>query len=516
MSLWERFLLQGGGISGMLGGNMGAIAEIVYGLVWGIPALVLILGVGVYLSIRTGFAQFRLFPEACRAFWRRLTGRQQSAVGVSPMRALCTALAATVGTGNLAGVAGAIAIGGAGAIFWMWVCAVFGMVIKLAEAALAVRYRVRDGHEWMGGPMYIISRGMGKRWAWLGGVYCFFGVVAAFGVGNATQINAVITSVNDCVTAFGGCVNREGKLAAGAILAVIILITLLGGAQRIGAVAEKLVPLAAVGYLLLGGAVLICRLDAIDDAFAAIIHGAFSPSAVTGGVVGSFLSTLRVGVSRGVFTNEAGMGTAGIAHGSADVQHPVEQGLMGIVEVFLDTIVICTMTALVILCSGVSVPYGVDVGVSLTTDAFSAVLGDWVRVFICLALCLFAFATVLGWGLYGIRCARYLLGRDVRYPFALLQAVTVILASVLNTGTVWTIAEIMNGLMAVPNLIALAALCPELRRLVFEFIGKSDQRVGGGTLCKFPLTQTAASHLPCESSTPLRWRQKSREKRSIT
>lgn len=495
---------------------MGAILETAYDLVWGIPALILILGVGLYLSIRTGFAQIRLFPAACRHFWHRLTGRKQHKDGVSPFQALCTALAATVGTGNLAGVAGAIAIGGPGAIFWMWICAILGMATKLAEAALAVRYRVSDGGERLGGPMYIISRGMGKRWAWLGGVYSFFGVIAAFGVGNATQINAVITSLNDCITAFGGTVSRQGDLAMGAVLAVIILFMLLGGAGRIGAVAEKLVPFAAAGYLMLGCVVLVLRADAVPGALRSIIEGAFSPEAATGGMVGSILSTLRIGVSRGVFTNEAGMGTAGIAHGSADVKHPVDQGLMGIMEVFLDTIVICTMTALVILCSGIGVPYGTDVGVSLTTDAFSYVLGDWVRVFIAAALCLFAFATVLGWGLYGARCAQYLFGKSVWKKFAWLQAVTVIIGAVLNTGTVWLIAETVNGLMAVPNLIALAVLSPELSRLIIDYKQNTGKMAGGGTLCRFPSTQTAVSPLPCGNSILSRWRQKEKERRSTT
>ena len=494
---------------------MATYMEWLYDLVWGVPALVLILGVGLYLSVRTGFAQLRLFPSACRTFWHRLVDREKTADGVSAFQALCTALAATVGTGNLAGVAGALAIGGPGAIFWMWICAVLGMATKLAEAVLAVRYRVNDGGEQLGGPMYIISRGMGRRWAWLGGVYSFFGVVAAFGVGNATQINAVITGLNACITSLGGAASRQGDLMMGIVLAGVILVMLLGGAGRIGTVAEKLVPFAAAAYLLLGSLVLILRAEAIPSAFAAIFQGAFSPGAATGGVIGSVVTTLRIGVSRGVFTNEAGMGTAAIAHGSANVRHPVDQGLMGIMEVFLDTIVICTMTALVILCSGISVPYGVDVGVSLTADAFSVVLGDWVKVFIAIALCLFAFATVLGWGLYGARCAQYLFGGSVWKRFSWLQAIVVIIAAVLNTGTVWLIAETVNGLMAIPNLIALAVLSPELSRLILEYKQITGDKAGGGTLCRYPLTQTAASPLPCGSSTPLRWRQRKKERRSI-
>ena len=493
---------------------MADLLDKLYRLVWGVPALVLIAGVGLYLSIRTRFAQIRYFSAACRSFWRKLTGKEASAEGVSPFQALCTALAATVGTGNLAGVAGALTIGGPGAIFWMWICALLGMITKLAEAVLAVRFRVSQRGEPLGGPMYTISRGMGRRWQWLAGVYAFFGVVAAFGVGNATQINTVIAGVNDCITAFGGTVSRRADLVMGFFLGAVVLLLFLGGAKRIGAAAEKLVPFAAAAYLLMCMMVLVLLMDAIPGAFGAIVRGAFTPDAVTGGVVGSVMTTLRIGVSRGVFTNEAGMGTAGIAHGSANVRHPMEQGLMGIMEVFLDTIVICTMTALVILCSGVAIPYGTDTGVSLTADAFSCVLGPWVKVFIAVALCLFAFATVLGWGLYGARCAQYLFGKNVWTRFAVLQAVTVVVGAVLNTALIWQMAEIVNGLMAIPNLISLAVLAPELVRLVNEY--NTGRKAGGGTLCKFPSTQTAVNPLLCENSTPSQWKQRSRERRSIT
>lgn len=492
---------------------MSQILERLYAVVWGVPALVLILGVGLYLSIRTGFVQLRLFKRACGDFFQKMRPSKKNADGVSPFQALCTALAATVGTGNLAGVAGAIAIGGPGSIFWMWSCGLLGMVVKLAEAALSVRYRVREAGEYLGGPMYMISNGMGKRWQWLGILYSFFGVVAALGVGNATQINAVLTGVNDCILSFGGIPSQRLNLLLGCGMALLVTVLLLGGAKRIGKITETLVPFAAAAYLLLGAVVLILRAEAVPAAFGAIIRGAFSPQAVTGGVIGSLMMTLRVGVSRGVFTNEAGMGTAGIAHAGANVSHPVEQGLLGIMEVFLDTIVICTMTALVILCSGVLVPYGSTVGAELTMESFSLVLGDWVRVFITISLCLFAFATVLGWGLYGARCAQYLFGKKVWKPFALLQGATVILGAVLNTGTVWLLAEIVNGLMSIPNLIALTVLSPELSRLLIDFERKPDETVGGGTLCRYPSMQTAVNPRLCANSTPLRWQQSSRERR---
>ena len=448
---------------------MTEVLESVNSIVWGAPALILIVGVGVYLSIRTGFAQLTLFPKALREFFARLQGGKAEDGAVTPFQALCTALAATVGTGNLAGVAGAMAIGGPGAIFWMWICALLGMVTKFAEATLAVHFRVKESGELVGGPMYMIREGMGSRWLWLASVYCFFGVIAAFGVGNATQINAVVTGVNSALAAFGGRETMLGNVLMGIALAVTICLMLLGGAKRIGVVAERLVPFVSVAYLLLGLGVLVARAQMLPEAFKAIVYGAFSPRAVTGGIVGSAFITLRIGVSRGVFTNEAGMGTASIAHASAQVAHPAEQGLMGIMEVFLDTIVICTMTALVILVSGVAIPYGTDVGVALTTDAFCAVYGDWIAVFIAAALCCFAFATVLGWGLYGARCAQFLFGNNVWKKFAILQSVCVVLGAVLNTGTVWVLSETVNGLMAIPNLIALAVLSPKLSRLVKEY-----------------------------------------------
>ena len=455
---------------------MARYVELINRTVWGVPLLVLILGVGLFLSIRTGFAQFALFPQAVKQFFCRSGGHETG--GVSQFQALCAALAATVGTGNLVGVAGAIALGGPGAIFWMWVCALLGMVTKFAEATLAVRYRIREKGEYLAGPMYMIREGLGKRWAWLATLYCFFGVTAAFGVGNATQINAVITGINGVIRSFGGEVTPRQNLAMGLILAVIIGMMLLGGARRIGRVAEILVPFASAAYLLLCIGVLIVQREAILPAFKTIVQGAFSPEAVTGGALGAAFASLRVGVSRGVFTNEAGMGTASIAHGSAEVGHPVQQGLMGILEVFLDTIVICTMTALVILVSGVTIPYGQDVGAALTVHAFSAIYGDWVLVVIAACLCCFAVATVLGWGLYGARCAQYLFGASVWKRFVILRCIVIVISAVLKTGTVWLLAEIVNGLMAIPNLLALGALTPELIDILRGYYRESLDNTG--------------------------------------
>lgn len=442
-------------------------------IVWGVPLLILILGAGVFLSIKTGFFQVRFFPRAVRQFVSML--RPGDTEGVSSFQALCTALAATVGTGNLVGVAGAICLGGPGAIFWMWTCALFGMMTKFAEAALSVRFRVKKGKEYVGGPMYLISRGMGGRWLWLASVYCFFGAVASFGVGNATQINSVIDSVNAALGYFGlqsgGIINP----IIGATLAAVIAVMLLGGASRIGRAAERLVPFASAAYILLCIGAIACRAQNLPKAIEAIVKGAFSPSAVTGGLLGSAFQALRVGVSRGVFTNEAGMGTAGIAHAAAEVSHPAEQGLMGIMEVFLDTVVICTLTALAILCSGIPIPYGTDAGGSLTVQAFVSVYGPWVSVFLALALCSFALATILGWSLYGMRCVQFLLGGRSRKPFVLLQAAVAVVTSVMNTGTIWLLAETVNGLMAIPNLIAIIVLCPVLKELTIQYKEKCSR-----------------------------------------
>lgn len=450
----------------------------VNGFVWGIPALFGILGVGLYLSIRCRFAQLRFFPKALKAFLGHFRGKATPS-GESSFRALCTALAATVGTGNIAGVAGAIAIGGPGSIFWMWVCAVLGMITKFAEATLSVQYRKKDIHgEMVGGPMYMIDQGMGMKWHWLAVCYSLCGVIAAFGMGNATQINAVVDAINTMRIWFGGESEPEGNLLFGFILAVVVSVSLLGGMKRIGDITTLLVPAASVAYILLGLGALTFHRSQIPHAISSIFLGAFEPKAVTGGAVGSGLIALRVGASRGTFTNEAGMGTAAIAHGTSCVKHPVEQGLMGIVEVFLDTIVICTITALVILTSGIAIPFGLDEGAALTTRAFACTYGQWVSIPMALFLCCFAFATMLGWGMYGLRCAQYLFGDGARKPFVFLQALFSVISVLLKTGTIWMLAEIVNGLMAIPSLICLAALSPQLLR----FIKNYEKRAPSGAL----------------------------------
>ena len=420
---------------------------------WGVPVLGLILGTGVWLGFRTGFAQVRLFPAACFAFLRRLRDRD------SGFRALCTALAATVGTGNIAGVAGAIAIGGPGAVFWMWVSAFLGMGVKYAEGVLAVRYRESDGRA---GPMYIICNGLGQRWRWMAGIYAMFGLLAAFGVGNATQVNAVMTALESAGA------GRGFAVGFGLVMAAAVVMMVSGGARRLTEAAEVLVPVVSGAYILLCLFALVLRRGAVCDAFGEIIRGAFQPKAVTGGMVGSAMTALRIGVSRGTFTNEAGMGTAAIAHGSAEGVHPVQQGMLGIMEVFLDTLIICTMTALVILTSGADIPYGGHAGAELTAAALSGSLGDWVAAALCGCLVLFGLATILGWGFYAGRCAEFLFGRINWKVFGVVEGAAVLAGCFLKAGTVWTLAEVVNGLMAIPNLTAILMLTGEVVRLTGE------------------------------------------------
>lgn len=423
-------------------------------VLWGVVVLALIIGTGVWLTVRTGFVQVRLFPAALREFGRRLRDRD------SGFRALCTALAATVGTGNIAGVAGAIAIGGPGAVFWMWVSAFLGLAVKYAEGVLAVRFREADGRA---GPMYIITKGLGERWRFLAYLYSFLGIIAAFGVGNATQVNAVLSALETTGVSDGF------GITVGLILAVVVARMVMGGAKRITAAAETLVPVVSGVYILLCLAAIALRWERAGEAVAEILRGAFDPGAVTGGAVGGMLTTMRLGVSRGTFTNEAGMGTAAIAHGGAVVDHPPRQGMMGIMEVFLDTMVICTLTALVILTGGVSISYGEAAGAELTASALEAVFGKWVCGLLCGCLVLFALATILGWGFYAGRCAEFLFGRISWRVFGLLQGMGVLFGIFLETGTVWTLAEIVNGLMAIPNLVALLFLSGEVVRLTRDW-----------------------------------------------
>ena len=449
--------------------------------VWGVPAMVLIIGVGLYLTLRLRCVQIRRFGHALRNTIGKIFHKGEAAEGsVTPFQAVCTALAATVGTGNIAGVAGAIAIGGPGAVFWMWVSALLGMCTKFVEVTLAVNFRERNAQgDWVGGPMYYIKNGLGRKWMWLAYIFAALGVLTVFGTGNATQVNAIITSINSALYSFG-VVPKGGvpavNLAIGIFIALLVALVLLGGIRRIGRVAERLVPFMALLYVVLGLGVVALNLNRVPAAFAAIFRGAFNPAAVTGGVVGAMFTSMKKGVSRGIFSNEAGLGTASIAHASAHVDGPVKQGLYGVFEVFADTIVICTLTALVILLGGAEISYGQAAGAELTISGFTSTYGGWVSLFTAVAMCSFAFSTILGWGLYGTRCIEFLFGTRVNKPFMLVYSAVAILGATVNLGLLWDIADTFNGLMVIPNLIAVVLLSPVAFRLIREYFADLDQK----------------------------------------
>lgn len=442
--------------------------------IWGVPAMVCIFGVGLYLSIRTNFLQIRKFPYAIKTTLGRIFRKRDASDGaITPFQAVCTALAATVGTGNIAGVAGAIAIGGPGAIFWMWVSALFGMCTKYAEVTLAVHYReINANGELVGGPMYYIKNGLSKKWHWLAYLFAAFGVLTVFGTGNATQVNTITTAINSALLNYNVISESAvstSNLIIGIIIAILIAMILLGGIKRIGHVTEKLVPFMALLYILLGLGVILLNIQNVPAVFAFIFRGAFQPRAVTGGIVLSMFTSLKKGVSRGIFSNEAGLGTGSIAHACADTKKPVKQGMFGIFEVFTDTIVICTLTALVILCSGVAVDYGKAAGAELTILGFTSTYGSWVSIFTAVAMCCFAFSTAVGWGLYGARCIEFLFSEKVIKPFMVIYSLVAILGATANLGLMWSIAETFNGLMAIPNLIALFLLSGTVVKLTKEY-----------------------------------------------
>lgn len=450
------------------------INQVVNDFIWGVPAMVCIIGVGFYLSCRTGFLQIRKFSYAIQTTIGRMFRKRNASDGaLTPFQAVCTALAATVGTGNIAGVAGAIAIGGPGAVFWMWVSAVLGMCTKFAEVTLAVYYRETNKEgDLVGGPMYYIKNGLGKNWQFLAVLFSAFGVLTVFGTGNATQVNTITTAVNSALLSCGliseGAV-KTSNLIQGIIIAALVALILLGGVKRIGQVTEKLVPFMALLYIVLSVGIILFRIQALPSVIQAIFEGAFKPAAVTGGAVGSLFMSMKKGASRGIFSNEAGLGTGSIAHACADTRKPVKQGMFGIFEVFTDTIVICTLTALVILCSQVPVGYGQAAGAELTIQGFISVYGNWVSVFTAVAMCCFAFSTILGWGLYGARCIEFLFSEKVIKPFMVAYSLVAILGATADLGLMWNIAETFNGLMAIPNLIALFLLSGTVVKLTKEY-----------------------------------------------
>ncbi len=457
-----------------------AINGVVNNFIWGVPAMICIVGVGLFLSFRTKFIQIRKFPYAMKVTFGRMFKKREASDGaLTPFQAVCTALAATVGTGNVAGVAGAIAIGGPGAVFWMWMSALLGMCTKFSEVTLAVHFREKnkDG-DYVGGPMYYIKNGLKKHWLWLAYLFSAFGVLTVFGTGNATQVNTITTAIDSALFNYNIISEDTAptlNLIIGIVLAVLIGLILLGGVKRIGQVAEKLVPFMAVFYIILAIGVVVININHVPEVFSDIFKGAFNPASVTGGVVGSFFMSMKKGVSRGIFSNEAGLGTGSIAHACADTRKPVKQGFFGIFEVFVDTIVICTLTALVILCSGVPVGYGQAAGAELTISGFTSTYGGWVSIFTAVAMCCFAFSTIIGWGLYGTRCIEFLFNSRVNKPFMLVYSLVAIVGATLNLDLLWSVAETFNGLMIIPNLIAVFMLSGVVVKMVKEYFAGKEQ-----------------------------------------
>lgn len=458
-----------------------SINSAVNSFVWGAPAMICIIGVGLLLTFRTHFLQVRKFPYAIKTTIGRIFRKREASDGsMTPFQAVCTALAATVGTGNIAGIAGAIAIGGPGAVFWMWISAFLGMCTKFSEVTLAVHFRERNAHgDLVGGPMYYIKNGLKKHWHWLAYAFSAFGVLTVFGTGNATQVNTITTAIDSALLNYNviseSSVNTV-NLIQGILIAFLVGLILLGGIKRIGRVTERLVPFMALFYIVLALGVVFLNMEQVPAVFASIISGAFTPSAVTGGVVGSVFLSMQKGVARGIFSNEAGLGTGSIAHACADTKKPVKQGLFGIFEVFTDTIVICTLTALVILCSGVPIQYGTDAGAELTILGFTSTYGNWVSLFTAVALCCFAFSTIIGWGLYGARCIEFLFNEKVIKPFMVVYSLVAILGATADLGFLWSIAETFNGLMAIPNLIAIFLLSGTVVKLTKDYFATEGKQ----------------------------------------
>ena len=486
--------------------KIASINQVVNGFIWGAPAMICIIGVGLLLSVRTRFIQIRKFGVAMKNTVGKIFDKTQAKDGsMSPFQAVCTALAGTVGTGNIAGVAGAIALGGPGAIFWMWCSAFLGMCTKFSEVTLAIHFREKNSNgeyvggpmfsevtlavkcrernekgDWCGGPMYYIKNGLSKKWYFLAVLSAVFGVLTVFGTGNATQVNTIVASINSALMSFHiiDGTNDKANLIFGIFIAALVAMVLLGGIKRIGQVTEKLVPFMAVLYVILAFGVIIMNIEHVPAVFSEIFSGAFSPRAATGGVIGSMFLSMKKGVSRGIFSNEAGLGTGSIAHACADTDNAVHQGMFGIFEVFMDTIIICTLTGLVILLAAPGITYGQAAGAELTISGFTSTYGSWVSIFTAVAMCCFAFSTIIGWGLYGSRCIEFLGGEKLVRPFLVIYSFVSIVGATINLGLLWDIADTFNGLMAVPNLIALLMLSGQVKKLAIEV----DQAQKDGTI----------------------------------
>lgn len=438
-------------------------------IVWGPPMLVAILGTGLYLQLRLKLMPITKIFAGFAMVWRGRKAAPDAPGEITPYAALMTALAATVGTGNIAGVATAIAVGGPGAMFWMWMTALVGMATKYSEVLLAVHYRETDDHgEQIGGPMYAIKNGLGKHWRWLGAAFAIFGGLAGFGIGNMVQSNSIAGALH---AAFG--INHW---LSGIVMAVFTGFVLLGGVKRIGAVAEKLVPFMCIGYIVASLIVLGIYADQIPAAFALIFESAFNPVAATGGFAGAaVMMAMRYGVARGIFSNEAGLGTAGIAQAAGQTKNAVESGLVGMMGTFIDTIIVCTMTGLVLIVTGVW-SSGLK-GAALSAAGFDAAFNGYGGQFLAIAIAIFAFTTILGWAYYGEKCWEYLIGTSVEVPYRVVWTIFVLVGAVTQLEFVWLVSDTLNAFMALPNLISLLLLSPVVARLTREYWAKRELRL---------------------------------------
>jgi AGCS family alanine or glycine:cation symporter len=433
------------------------------GLLWGPPMLVLILGTGLYLSVGLRAMPIRRLGYGFRMLWRGRKGDGQG--DISSFNALMTSLSATIGTGNIAGVGTAIAVGGPGALFWMWMTALVGMATKYAEAVLAVRYReVDENNNHVGGPMYYIRNGLGRRWIWLAVAFAIFGALAGFGIGNTVQANSVAHALEAKF--------NVPPLWTGIVMAVLVGLVLIGGIRWIAQVAGKLVPFMAIAYVLCGLIVLALNATEIPAAFVTIVREAFTPTAGVGGFAGaSVMLAIQMGVARGIFSNEAGLGSAPIAHAAAQTDNPVRQGTVAMLGTFIDTIIICTITGLVIVTSGAWTSG--DSGAELSAVAFGNELPGAGAYIVSLGLALFAFTTVLGWSVYGERCVEYLFGVRAILPFRVLWVAAIPAGAFLSLDFIWLVADTLNALMAVPNLVALLLLSPVVFKLTREYFANA-------------------------------------------
>ena len=434
------------------------------GIVWGVPMIVLILGTGLYLQIRLRWLPLRKIGYGFRMIAKSRKADDMAEGEITPFAALMTALSATIGTGNIAGVATAIALGGPGAVFWMWMTAFVGMATKYAEVVVAVHYRQKDDQgDHVGGPMYAIKNGLGPRWGWLAAAFALFGGLAGFGIGNMVQANSIAEAME---TAFG-----IPRWSIGLILTVLTGAVVLGGIRRIGAVAEKLVPAMAICYIIAVLFVLAVNFSALPGALMMIITSAFTPTAATGGFIGAtVMMGIQRGVARGIFSNEAGLGTAGIAQAAGATRDPVFSGMIGMMGTFIDTIVICTMTALAIMVTGVWTSG--ESGAALSAEAFESAMPGVGEEILALLLAVFAFTTILGWAFYGEKCWEFLFGSKVEMPFRILWTISVFVGTVVSLDFAWLVADTLNALMAIPNLISLLVLTPVVLMLTREYMAK--------------------------------------------